>query len=49
MMRIGVLDGGVEAVSHFEVSTPTQRLYISEKQDRWHDIYLTIPLKKKVK
>ena len=48
MMRIGVLDGGVEAVSHLEVSTP-QRLYISEKQDRWHDNYLTIPLKKKVK
>ena len=30
-MRIGVLDGGVEAVSQHEVSTPSQRLYISEK------------------
>ena len=34
MMRIGVLDGGVEAVSQPEVSTPSQRLYISEKQDQ---------------
>ena len=30
MMRIGVLDGGVEAVS--QVSTPSQRLYISENR-----------------
>jgi stearoyl-CoA desaturase (delta-9 desaturase) len=34
MMRIGVLDGGVEAVSQLEVSTPIQRFFISQKQDR---------------
>lgn len=33
MMRIGVLDGGVEAVSPLKVSPPSQRLYITEKEN----------------
>jgi len=33
MMRIGVLDGGVEAVSQLEISAPRHRLYLSEKQN----------------